>query len=104
MSVVYGIMFVVAIVLLVAHILLLRKRDPWLLLMYGCIVVVNFGYLLLSLSKTVEFALFANKVAYLGSVYLCMCMFLTIVRLCGFKYKKRLPIAFRATVSLFSYI
>ena len=41
------------------------------------------------MAKTVEFAVFANDVAYLGSVFLSMCMFLTIVRLCGFEIKKK---------------
>jgi DNA-binding CsgD family transcriptional regulator len=52
------------------------------------VTVVNLGYLLLSASKTVEFAIFANDVVYLGSVFLSMCMLLTIVRLCGFGIKK----------------
>jgi DNA-binding CsgD family transcriptional regulator len=45
---------------------------------------------LLSLSKTVEFAIFANDIAYFGSVFLSMSMLLTIVRLCGFEVKKKL--------------
>ena len=35
-----------------------------------------------------EFAIFANDVAYLGSVFLSLCMLLTIVKLCGFEVKK----------------
>ena len=50
--------------------------------------IVNLGYLLLALAKTPEFAIFANDVAYLGSVFLSMCMFLTVVRLCGFEIKR----------------
>jgi DNA-binding CsgD family transcriptional regulator len=42
----------------------------------------------MSLANTVEFAVIGNDVAYLGSVFLSMCMFLTIVRLCGFEIKK----------------
>jgi hypothetical protein len=44
-------------------------------------------------AKTVEFAIFANDVAYFGSVFLSMSMLLTIVRLCGFKIKKKLVIS-----------
>jgi DNA-binding CsgD family transcriptional regulator len=50
--------------------------------------VVNLGYLLTSLSKTVDFALWANKIAYLGQVFVPMCMFMIISKLCGFAYKK----------------
>jgi hypothetical protein len=43
---------------------------------------------LTSIAKTVEFAIFGNDVTYFGSVFLCMCMLLTIIRLCGFGVKK----------------
>ena len=57
-------------------------------MLYVCVAVVNLGYLLLSMAKTVEFAVFGNDVAYFGSVFLSMCMLLTIVRLCGCEIKK----------------
>jgi hypothetical protein len=44
---------------------------------------------LISVANTVTFALIANDVAYLGSVFLSMCMLLTIVRLCGFEVRKK---------------
>ena len=47
---------------------------------------------MISISKTVGFAIFANDVAYLGSVFLSMSMLLTIVRLCGFEVKKKLVV------------
>jgi DNA-binding CsgD family transcriptional regulator len=67
---------------------MVKNREFWLLTLYISIAVVNLGYLLMSLAGTVEFALLANDVAYLGSVFLSACMFLTIVRLCGFKVGK----------------
>ena len=42
------------------------------------------------ISKSVEFAIFANDVVYLGSIFLSMAMLLTIVKLCGFEVKKSL--------------
>ena len=65
-----------------------KKDEPWLLVLFICIVTVNLDYLLTSLSKTVEFALWANKIAYLGQVFVPMCMFMLISKLCGFTYKK----------------
>ena len=56
------------------------------------ISVVNLGYLLLSLSRTEQLALAANKLSYLGQVVVIMSMFMIIVRLCGIKYTKALPI------------
>ena len=92
MSVAYGIMAAISVLLLAGYWLLVRQREFWLLLLYLCVSVVNFGYFLLSLSKSLGFALMANKLAYLGSVFLSMCMFMTIIKLCGFRYQKRLPL------------
>ena len=86
-------MAIIAMILLIGYIVLVRKKESWLLLLYICVTVVNTGYFLLSVSKTVEFAIFANDFIYLGSVFLSMSMLLTIVRLCGFEVKKKLIIA-----------
>lgn len=92
MTIAYGIMLIVAIVLLILYCALIRKKEKWLLVLYSCVCVVNLGYLLLSLSKTVQFALFANKIVYLGQIFLLTSMYLTIAKLCGFQYGKKLPI------------
>ena len=88
MSIGYGITLALAVGLLIAYLLMVKNRERWLTMLYICVPVVNLGYFLLSLAKSVEFAVFANDVAYLGSVFLCMCMLLTIVRLCGFAVKR----------------
>ena len=88
MTIGYAITLAFAVGLLIAYFAIVKKREFWLSLLYICVTVVNLGYLLLSMSKTVEFAIFANDVAYLGSVFLSMCMLLTIVRLCGFEVVK----------------
>ena len=88
MTIGYAITLALAVGLAVAYYAIVKKREFWLSLLYICVTVVNLGYLLLSMAKTVEFAIFANDVAYLGSVFLSMCMLLTIVRLCGFEIKK----------------
>ena len=88
MTIGYAITLVFAVGLTFAYFTLVKKREFWLSLLYICVTVVNLGYLLLSLSQTVEFAIFANDVAYLGSVFLSMCMLFTVIKLCGFKVKK----------------
>ena len=96
MIITYAIMAVIATVLLIGYVAFVRKREPWLLLLYVCVTVVNIGYFLLSISNTVMFALIANDIAYFGSVFLSMSMLLTVVRLCGFEVKKKLVIALSA--------
>ena len=84
----YTICLIAAVGLLIAYSAVTKKKEFWLTMLHVCVAVVNLGYLLMSLANTVEFAVFGNDVAYLGSVFLSMCMFLTIVRLCGFEIKK----------------
>ena len=88
MTIGYLISFLLAVGLLVAYCLMVKNKEFWLTMLYICVSVVNLGYTLLSAANTLEFALLGNDVAYLGSVFLSMCMFLTIVRLCNFKITK----------------
>lgn len=86
----YSMIFALSLLLPVGYYLFARKKqdERWLFVLYLSVCVVNLGYLLLSLSKTVEFALFANKIAYFGQVFVPLCMFMIISRLSGFNYKK----------------
>ena len=92
MIITYAIMAIIATVLLFGYFTLVRKKEPWLLLLYICVTIVNVGYFLLSLSGTLEFAIFANDLVYFGSVFLSVSMLLTIIRLCGFSVRKPLVI------------
>ncbi len=96
MIITYAIMAVIATVLLIGYCALVRKKEPWLLLLYISVTIVNIGYFLISISKTLAFAIIANDIAYFGSVFLSMSMLLTIVKLCGFAVEKKLVIALSA--------
>ncbi|MBP3376253.1 MAG: hypothetical protein J6L83_05770, partial [Clostridia bacterium] len=89
MTVGYAICLLASVGLLIAYSVMVKHKEFWLTMLFCCVPVVNLGYSLLSMAKTVEFAVFANDVTYLGSVFLSMCMFLTIMRLCGFEIKKK---------------
>lgn len=86
----YTIIFVLSLLLPFGYFFFVRKtqNEPWLFVLNIAVCVVNLGYLLLSISKTVEFALWANKIAYFGQVFVPLCMFMLISGLCGFKYRK----------------
>ena len=90
MVIAYSIIFILSLCMPPLYFTSIRKKkdEPWLLVLFICIATVNLGYLLTSLSKTVDFALWANKIAYLGQVFVPMCMFMLISKLCGFTYKK----------------
>ena len=90
MAIAYGLIFALSLIMPPLYFAFIRKKqdEPWLLGLFLCVCVVTLGYFLVSISKTVEFALWANKITYLGQVFVPMCMFMIISKLCGFAYKK----------------
>ena len=90
MAITYGAIFVLSLFMPPLYFTAIRKKqnEPWLLVLFVCVCVVTLGYFLVSVSKTVEFALWANKITYLGQVFVPMCMFMIISKLCGYTYKK----------------
>ncbi len=105
MEIGYSICLAAAVGLLIAYLAMVKKKEFWMIMLFCCVPAVNLGYLLMSLANTFEFAVFGNDVAYLGSVFLSMCMFLTIVRLCGFRVKKvHVIVCLSLAVSMFAVI
>ena len=86
----YGVIFLLSLVLLPLYFLFMRKKqsEPWLFVLFVSVAIVNLGYTLVAFSKTIEFALFANKIIYLGQVIIPLCMFMIISKLCGYTYNK----------------
>ena len=52
------------------------------------IIVTNLGYFLLSFSKTLDLALFANRLSYIGSVTLLVVMYLIVNEFCNVQENK----------------
>ena len=103
----YGGIFLLSLVLLPLYFKYVYKKqsEPWLLMLFICVSVVNLGYTLIAFSKEVEFALFANKVAYLGQVFMPLCMFMIVSKLCGYTFKKWITgILIGAAVLMFAII
>jgi len=93
MSWIYGTCAALSLLLLVGYCTLVRKRDSWFLLLFTSVLVVNIGYFSLSISSTLEEALLANRIAYLGSVFLPLTMLINIMNVARITYRKWLPIA-----------
>ena len=91
MTALYGIVAVVAIIMLGVYFFIDRKRDIWLMLLFMSVAVCDIGYFLLSASKTLDAALWANRLAYLGSVFLVFFILMMIMNLSRFAYPKILP-------------
>lgn len=91
MSFVYGALAVMSLLTLIGYCILVKKKDVWFLLLFACIFIVNIGYFALSISSTIEEALLANRIAYLGSVFLPMSMLMNILNITRLKVPKWLP-------------
>lgn len=90
-SVVYAITAAISLILLACYCWISRKKDPWFLLMFASVLVVNVGYFALSTSHTLEEALLANRIAYFGSVFLPMSMLMIIVEATKVQAPRPLP-------------
>ena len=94
MTTVYGIIFAVALVMFGVYFFVDRKRDIWLMLLFISVTVCDLGYFLLSASETLNAALWSNRLAYLGSVFLPFSLLMMIMNLSRFRYPKFIPKAF----------
>ena len=102
MQYVYATIFMLSLILIPLYFIFVRKKqdEPWLFVLFISVSTVNLGYTLIAFSKSVEFALFANKIAYLGQVMMPLCMFMIISRLCGFNYKRWITTALIALATI----
>ena len=91
MTTVYGIIFAVALVMVGVYFFVDRKRDIWLMLLFISVAVCDLGYFLLSASETLNAALWSNRLAYLGSVFLPFSLLMMIMNLSRFRYVKFIP-------------
>jgi len=90
MSIIYGIIALLSLLLAGGYCSLVRKKEIWLIWLHFSVFVANLGYFALSISKTTEEALLANRLAYLGCVCLPLFMLMTIIKVCGLKCPKLL--------------
>lgn len=88
---VYGILAAISFVLLICYVLLVKPRKLWFLVLFASVFVVNTGYFWLSMATTLDSALMANRLSYLGSVFLPMAMLMIILGSTGLRCRKWLP-------------
>lgn len=91
MSVVYATTAILSLCLLVGYCFLIKKKEIWFLLLFASIFIVNIGYFSLAISQTLEEALLANRISYLGSVFLPMSMLMIILNNTDLNTKRWLP-------------
>ena len=85
---------VLSLLLLIGYSCFIKKKEKWFYVLFISVFVVNIGYLILAFSKTLDTALWANRIAYFGSVFLPLSMLMTILKLSKFSYRKSLTYTF----------
>ncbi|MBR3968723.1 MAG: hypothetical protein IKJ93_03955 [Clostridia bacterium] len=103
LTIVYSAAAVLSLLLLIGCVLLVRKNKAWLVTLFSSVFVVNVGYAILAISTNLTMALWANRVAYLGSVFLPLAMLMIILNVTGTKHPKWLHGAL-ATVSILMFL
>ena len=93
MSAIYIIAAVASLLCLIAYSIFIKKKYPWFWVLFTSITVVNIGYYGISVSNTLDIALWANRLSYLGSVFLPVSMLMIILNATNLKYPKWLPIS-----------
>ncbi len=88
LSVIYSAAAILSLLLLIGCCLLVRKKKVWFVLLFSSVLIVNVGYTFLAMSTCLEMALWANRVAYLGSVFLPLSMLMIILNVTGTKHPK----------------
>lgn len=91
LSTLYGAAAICSLLLLAGYCIFIKKRDPWYLLLFSSIMVVNISYFALSVSQELGAALMANRLSYLGSVFLPLSMLMIIVNATHIPFRRWLP-------------
>lgn len=90
-SSIYAIAAVLSLLLLTAYFFMIKKKEAWFFVLFTAILVVNAGYFALSISDTLDAALWANRLSYAGSVFLPLSMLMIILQALQIRYQKWLP-------------
>lgn len=91
LSVIYGVTAVLSLLLLIGYCAVVKKKDIWFLLLFTSVLVVNIGYFTLAISRSLDEALLANRLAYLGSVFLPLSMCMIILNVTHIRFSKWIP-------------
>ena len=90
-AIIYAAAAVLSLVLLAGCLCTVRTKRTWFIMLFSSVFVVNLGYALLAYATCLEQALWANRVSYLGSVFLPLSMLMILLNTTNTACPKRLP-------------
>lgn len=82
LSIVYGILALLSILLFTNYLLFARKKNRLFLALFGCVAGANSGYFLLSVCSSLAVAKVANGLSYFGGAFAVLMMLLIIYEVC----------------------
>ena len=94
MTLVYGAVAVLSVMLLIGYLLLEKKKERNFIFLITCVAIVNTGYFLLAAANSLPMAMFANAISYFGTAYSMLAMLLIISGVCQMKKRKWLRCVF----------
>ena len=103
-SIIYFVCAVLSSILLIGCLYLVREKRFWFIVLFSSVLIVNIGYTLLSFSGNLESALWANRISYLGSVFLPFSMLMIILGITKTGYKRILPIILSVVAAIVFFI
>jgi len=81
-SAVYGTITIIAFILIGICLLVDKNKERYLLLLFISIFLANLGYFLISIAPSLNFALNANRLSYLGQVFLPYFLLMMLLTIC----------------------
>ncbi len=85
LTLVYGLLAVLSLLLLIAYLLWEKKQQRHFLFLLTCVAAVNCGYFLLAASDSLPMAMAANAISYWGAAYSLAAMLLILAEVCQCK-------------------
>lgn len=82
MPAVYGTITIIAFILIGICLLVDKNKERYLLLLFISIFLANLGYFLISIAPSLNFALNANRLSYLGQVFLPYFLLMMLLTIC----------------------
>lgn len=82
MALIYCAVAVLSVLLAAAYIIWEKRKSKYFSALYLCVAVANCGYFLQAVSPSLDAALWANRISYLGCAYLILLMLLSVMDVC----------------------
>lgn len=90
-AVIYAVAAVISILILFGYCFFTKQKTLWFILLLSSVLIVNCGYLTLALSGNLSEALLANRISYLGSVFLPMFMLMILLNSLQIRLRRYIP-------------